>query len=124
VGRQAGVRAGALVLAGLAAAAVLILPRMIGAAATPQSGAGAQEPMRLYVHCGISFMRFAGGWWHADPEQAAPPVLPDAQGISVDDGYLAGTVTLVTAGRARFVSADGRVVAEFERTEAEPPPCQ
>ena len=66
---------------------------------------------------------YAGRQWQADPEQAEPMPLPAADGNTYDDGYLSGTVTPLSPRRARFVSDDGRTVAEFEPTDLEPPPC-
>lgn len=113
--RVAAVVAG-IVLAGVAVATLLTPPSAGPPAPTAQR-------TRLYVHCGIDFMWYADRWWHADPEKGALLPLPDAQGITHDDGYLDGTVTPLSPRRARFISDDGRNVVEFEPTTATPPPC-
>ncbi|MFF3216377.1 hypothetical protein ACFYYB_37890 [Streptomyces sp. NPDC002886] len=73
----------------------------------------------LYVHCGIRFTKFAGRWWHADPE------LPDGtlDPAVWDNPYTAGTMTLVSAVEARFVRHDAGPTVTFRATEEEPPLC-
>ncbi|MFD5146235.1 hypothetical protein [Streptomyces sp. NPDC058401] len=73
----------------------------------------------LYLHCGIRYTKFAGRWWHADPE--VPEEALD--GAVRQNPYMAGTMVLVSADEARFVRHAPDLTITFRPTEVEPVPC-
>ncbi|MFE9565642.1 hypothetical protein ACFYM0_31550 [Streptomyces sp. NPDC006487] len=74
----------------------------------------------LYVHCGIRYAKFAGRWWHAEPEVPEEALDP---ALRVNP-YTAGTMVLVSAVEARFVRSAPDLVVTFRPLAVEPPPCR
>ena len=98
-------------------------PTTRGPVTAPRTGpdgpvAGQRYPYDLYVHCGIRYARFGGRWWHAEVERPAPPPRP-----SRDGNYVTGTMTLVSADRARFDSDDPPLTVDFRPLAGALDPC-
>jgi len=70
------------------------------------------------THCGVRYAYFDGRWWEADsPSQDDP-----AEGSNPYTGYVAGTMTLVSATAARFDRAHS-FTALFHPLSGQPQPC-
>lgn len=69
----------------------------------------------LFIHCDIRYANFSGHWWEADTPKPKPTA---AQGNSEEYG----TMTLISATRARFHGNNGDTI-DFHPYTATPPPC-
>lgn len=71
---------------------------------------GKAYPFKLFIHCGVPLVSFAARTWAPTPPVHQYPGPRPVNGISTYTGYVAGTMTLVTANTLRF-TADSRAVA-------------
>ena len=100
----------------------------------PRTGPAAAEvgrtyPFDLYTHCGIEYAPFGGKTWKAITPRPEPRPKAGENGITVYNGYTAGTMTLVDTFTARFVVdlryADvSEPVVDFEVSERPAPACK
>lgn len=67
---------------------------------------GDAYPFALYTHCGIRWTSFGGRDWRPLEQGAALPPRPDENGMTTEDGYTSGTMTLLDEGLLRFTVAD------------------
>ena len=75
------------------------------------------RPYQLYTHCGIEWAKINGTFWHvAKPLSDGSGNPPSGWGNPFQDG----TLTFVSASRARFDSPAG--AATFNRTSRQQPP--
>ncbi|MDD9377079.1 hypothetical protein M8Z33_10430 [Streptomyces sp. ZAF1911] len=126
----AGLAAAAAVLAVLAApwpsadGSRTPAPAPPAATAAPTDPAGpalgVPYPHELYVHCGVRYTKFAGRWWHAEPEVPEGALDP---ALRADDPYTPGTMVLVSPAEARFVRHAPDLAVTFRPLAEEPPPC-
>ena len=92
-------------------------------------GIGGTYPFDLYTHCGIEYAPFGGKTWKAITPRPEPRPKAGENGITIYNGYTAGTMTLVDTFTARFVVdlryADvSEPVVGFELSERPAPACK
>lgn len=94
-----------------------VQPSSRAAATTPITNGslviGKPYPYRLFIHCGVRKVLFGGRTWSpVRPVQKYPGNRP-VHGITTEDGYVVGTMTLERAGTLRFVADNAIVKAPF-----------
>lgn len=72
-----------------------LVPGDTGTAEAPMSAGTDGFPYRLFTQCGIQYLHLYGRDWAATDPQPDPARLPDAEGTTVNTGYVAGTMTVV-----------------------------
>jgi hypothetical protein len=78
---------------------------------------GVHYAFQWYVHCGMDFAEFGGRSWRAEqPRQPFPGPRPLPGGGGSDNGYLVGTMTLLSHDTLRFDAASAAVLKPFSVT--------
>jgi hypothetical protein len=84
--------------------------------ATPASGSlvtGKAYPYRLFIHCGVSKVLLDGQTWTPVPPVPQYHGNRPVNGITTDDGYVTGTMTLEKSGILRFAADNAIAAAPF-----------
>jgi hypothetical protein len=80
-------------------------PAPLASDATPT--VGVIYSYRLFVHCGVQIIAVGGrAWAPVAPVPVYPGPRPGPDGITTDDGYAQGTLTLVDSDTLRFDATD------------------
>jgi hypothetical protein len=70
---------------------------------------GRPYPYQLFIHCGVPLVEFGGrGWLPVQPV----PHYPGSR-TGVENGYVTGTMTLVTPATLRFIADIHTVTAPY-----------
>jgi hypothetical protein len=70
-------------------------------------------PFKLLIHCSVPLVEFGGRAWQPVAPVPAYPGPRQVNGATTYTGYVAGTMTLVTARTLRFVADDSAVASPF-----------